>query len=181
MQKSVENCIKKAPFHRLVNEIIHEHGKERATKTCREALQAAAENLAINVLEASYVVAQDADLRPRPTLMDRHLHTAMRVKVSLPGSDTIVPSRFRDKRHLKSLPRPQKKQKAHKPPQQDETTSDATSTVDEVSAKPVAPPQPSAAEGKKASTKKSKHATAVADTGAFERKHATFESIVSLI
>lgn len=86
LQKSVEYCLKKAPFRRLCAEIGSEIKEDLYMREdAKLALQDAAEDFIIDYLGAGYVVAEQSSRKPVITLTPRHTRTANNVALRFPG------------------------------------------------------------------------------------------------
>lgn len=86
LQKSVEYCLKKAPFRRLVVEVGSDIKDDLyMTEGAKDALQHACEEYLTNYFEAGYVVAEQSSKNPVSTLKPRHTRTANNVALCFPG------------------------------------------------------------------------------------------------
>ena len=110
-QKSTEMLLKKAPFNRLVDEIrnfINDNGDIRIAKGGREALQEIAQDELIKVFEGSHWVTI-GDPRPStttsPTLLPRHMVTALEVTRSHPGDSGYTKYSIYDKKTEQKMAR----------------------------------------------------------------------------
>jgi histone H3/H4 len=80
-QRSTDNCIKKTPFRRLMDEYARTYAKDgiRFASGAQDALQQATEDLTIENFQAAFVVTQHANKKPSMTLLRRHWRTANNV------------------------------------------------------------------------------------------------------
>lgn len=86
LQKSIDYCLRKAPFQRLCREIGNDLSDTFAmTKGAKDAFQHAAEDYVVNYLKAGYVVAEEGSSSPTETLKPRHTRAANNVALCFPG------------------------------------------------------------------------------------------------
>ncbi len=114
LQKSVEYCLKKAPFRRLLVEIGADIKDDLyMTEGAKDALQHASEEYLTNYFEAGYVVAEQSSSRPVSTLKPRHTRTANNVALCFPGRPVDYDFKERQAARMRAQPRTTpKKQKS---------------------------------------------------------------------
>ena len=100
-QKSVDMLLKNAPFNRLVDEIRDEMNKDvRIAKGARDAWKEMAQAELIKILGSSYNVSCD-EPRPAtsrsPTLLARHMVTALNVTREHPGDSGYTKYEIHDR------------------------------------------------------------------------------------
>lgn len=112
LQKSIEYCLRKAPFQRLCREIGNDLRDDFAmTKGAKDAFQHAAEDYLVNYLKAGYVVAEKGSRRPIETLKPRHTRTANDVALCFPGKPVDHSFAERDRALFGAAPKKTKKTK----------------------------------------------------------------------
>lgn len=105
-QKSVDFCLRLAPFQRLVKEIMADFKMERTTKGCKEALQVVAEDFVIHYLQAGNVITVAGN---RSTITVKDLNTANDVVLVFPGK--AIDHSFKERIHVAPSARPTPKAK----------------------------------------------------------------------
>jgi histone H3 len=109
LQRTVEHLVPKAALKRVIDELKNELGDFRMSEGARFNLQEAVEHFVQDYLMAGYVITQEADAQPRPTLLLRHLKAANNVSLRFPGR--AVDHSFAERKHVPSQPRTQSKNK----------------------------------------------------------------------
>ena len=128
LQKSIDYCLRKAPFQRLCREIGNDLSDTFAmTKGAKDAFQHAAEDYVVNYLKAGYVVAEEGSSSPAETLKPRHTRAANNVALCFPGKP--VDYSFAERRALiREMQRTERKTHTKKTKDVDQTLPIATSS-----------------------------------------------------
>ena len=122
LQKSTDLQIKRAPFKRLIDEIMSEIGDFRVSKQAKEALQQDTENGLDRLFRAANTIALRGGRKPQKTLFVRHMKAANDAAYLYPF--TPVDSSFSQK---KVAPPPRSK-----PKERDVITNNNNSNVEEL-------------------------------------------------